>query len=116
MNGGHRNVNAPYPPPRPSLLPAEPTGPDCSVVAGRSLVLPSVEHVNGARLPWRKCDSPGGYVTANLAALTGLLIGGEWTGGRGGRQLPVVDPATEDVLTDVADATAEDALDAVAAA
>jgi succinate-semialdehyde dehydrogenase / glutarate-semialdehyde dehydrogenase len=61
-------------------------------------------------------------VTANLASLTGLdaptglLIGGEWTGGRGGRQLPVVDPATEDVLTDVADATAEDALDAVGAA
>jgi succinate-semialdehyde dehydrogenase / glutarate-semialdehyde dehydrogenase len=61
-------------------------------------------------------------VTANLASLTGLdaptglLIGGEWTGGRGGRQLSVVDPATEDVLTEVADATAEDALDAVAAA
>ncbi|HEX4059625.1 MAG TPA: NAD-dependent succinate-semialdehyde dehydrogenase [Streptosporangiaceae bacterium] len=61
-------------------------------------------------------------MTANLASLTGLdaptglLIGGEWTGGRGGRQLSVVDPATEDVLTDVADATAEDALDAVAAA
>jgi succinate-semialdehyde dehydrogenase/glutarate-semialdehyde dehydrogenase len=61
-------------------------------------------------------------VTANLASLTGLdaptslLIGGEWTGGRDGRQLPVVDPATEDVLTDVADASTEDALDAVAAA
>jgi succinate-semialdehyde dehydrogenase / glutarate-semialdehyde dehydrogenase len=61
-------------------------------------------------------------VTANLAALTGmdaptgLLIGGEWTGGRGGRRLPVIDPATEDVLTEVADATTEDALDAVAAA
>jgi succinate-semialdehyde dehydrogenase/glutarate-semialdehyde dehydrogenase len=61
-------------------------------------------------------------VTVNLSTLTGLdaptglLIGGEWTGGRGGRQLPVIDPATEDVLTEVADATAEDALDAVAAA
>jgi succinate-semialdehyde dehydrogenase / glutarate-semialdehyde dehydrogenase len=61
-------------------------------------------------------------VTANLADLTGmdaptgLLIGGEWTGGRGGRQLPVIDPATEDVLAEVADGTAEDALDAVAAA
>jgi succinate-semialdehyde dehydrogenase/glutarate-semialdehyde dehydrogenase len=49
-------------------------------------------------------------------APTGLLIGGEWTGGRGGRQLAVIDPATEDVLAEVADATAEDALDAVSAA
>jgi succinate-semialdehyde dehydrogenase/glutarate-semialdehyde dehydrogenase len=61
-------------------------------------------------------------VTANLTALTGmdaptgLLIGGEWTGGRSGRQLPVIDPATEDVLTEVADGSTEDALDAVAAA
>jgi succinate-semialdehyde dehydrogenase/glutarate-semialdehyde dehydrogenase len=61
-------------------------------------------------------------VSANVSALTGmdaptgLLIGGEWTGGRGGKQLPVIDPATEDVLTEVADASTEDALDAVAAA
>ena len=61
-------------------------------------------------------------MTSNLATLagmdapTGLLIGGEWTGGRDGKHLPVVDPATEDVLTEVADGTTEDALDAVAAA
>ncbi len=61
-------------------------------------------------------------MTPNLATLTGmdvpagLLIGGEWTGGRGGGQLPVIDPATEDVLAEVADGTAEDALDAVSAA
>ena len=61
-------------------------------------------------------------MTSNLATLagmdapTGLLIGGEWTGGRDGKRLPVVDPATEDVLTEVADGTTEDALDAVAAA
>jgi succinate-semialdehyde dehydrogenase/glutarate-semialdehyde dehydrogenase len=47
---------------------------------------------------------------------TGLLIGGEWTGGRGGGTLPVIDPATEDALTDVADGTVEDAIDAVTAA
>jgi succinate-semialdehyde dehydrogenase/glutarate-semialdehyde dehydrogenase len=47
---------------------------------------------------------------------TGLLIGGEWTGGRGGKRLPVIDPATEDVVTEVADGTPQDALDAVAAA
>jgi len=47
---------------------------------------------------------------------TGLLIGGEWTSGRGGATLPVIDPATEDALTDVANGTVEDALDAVTAA
>ena len=47
---------------------------------------------------------------------TRLLIGGEWTGGRGGGTMPVIDPATEDALTEVADGTVEDALDAVDAA
>ena len=47
---------------------------------------------------------------------TGLLIGGEWTGGRGGGTLPVIDPSTEDALTEVADGTVEDALEAVTAA
>jgi succinate-semialdehyde dehydrogenase / glutarate-semialdehyde dehydrogenase len=61
-------------------------------------------------------------VSANLSALTGmdaptgLLIGGEWTGGHDGKQLAVIDPATEGVLTEVADATERDALDAVGAA
>ena len=61
-------------------------------------------------------------MSSNLAELTGidvptrLLIGGEWTGGRGSGTMPVIDPATEDALTDVADGTVEDALDAVSAA
>jgi succinate-semialdehyde dehydrogenase / glutarate-semialdehyde dehydrogenase len=61
-------------------------------------------------------------VSSNLAELvgvdvpTGLLIGGEWTGGRDGGKIPVIDPSTEDSLTEVADGTVEDALDAVAAA
>jgi succinate-semialdehyde dehydrogenase / glutarate-semialdehyde dehydrogenase len=61
-------------------------------------------------------------VSSSLAELvgidvpTGLLIGGEWTAGRGGGTLPVIDPSTEDALTEVADATVEDALDAVSAA
>jgi succinate-semialdehyde dehydrogenase/glutarate-semialdehyde dehydrogenase len=60
--------------------------------------------------------------SGSLAELVGvdvptrLLIGGEWTGGRGGGTLPVIDPATEDALTEVADGTVEDALDAVTAA
>jgi succinate-semialdehyde dehydrogenase / glutarate-semialdehyde dehydrogenase len=60
-------------------------------------------------------------VTADLVAIhgievpTGLLIGGQWSSGRAGT-LPVVNPATEDVLTEVADASPEDALEAVGAA
>ncbi len=60
-------------------------------------------------------------MTADLATLTGidtptgLLIGGQWTDGRGG-SLPVTDPATEDVIAQVASGTPEDALEAVAAA
>jgi succinate-semialdehyde dehydrogenase/glutarate-semialdehyde dehydrogenase len=60
-------------------------------------------------------------VTADLATLTGidtptgLLIGGQWTDGRGG-SLPVTDPATEEVIAQVASGTPEDALEAVAAA
>ena len=61
-------------------------------------------------------------MSGNLAELigidvpTGLLIGGEWTGGRGGDTLAVIDPATEGVLAEVANGTVEDALDAVGAA
>src|SRR5947209_20556081 len=61
-------------------------------------------------------------MSGNLADLVGidvptrLLIGGEWTGGRGGGTMAVIDPATEDALAEVADGTVEDALDAVGAA
>jgi succinate-semialdehyde dehydrogenase / glutarate-semialdehyde dehydrogenase len=61
-------------------------------------------------------------MTSDLAALTGidpptgLLIGGEWTTGEAGAFLPVVDPATEDTVTEVASASTEDALRAVTAA
>ena len=65
---------------------------------------------------------PEDMVSAKVAELagievpTGLLIGGEWTGGRGGGTLPVIDPATEDAVAEVADGTVDDALDAVSAA
>jgi succinate-semialdehyde dehydrogenase/glutarate-semialdehyde dehydrogenase len=61
-------------------------------------------------------------VSGNLAELvgvdvpTGLLIGGKWTGGRDGGTIPVIDPATEDAVAEVADGTEQDALDAVGAA
>ncbi len=61
-------------------------------------------------------------MSSSLADMTGidvptrLLIGGEWTGGRGGGRLEVIDPATEDALTEVADATEDDAREAVSAA
>jgi succinate-semialdehyde dehydrogenase / glutarate-semialdehyde dehydrogenase len=47
---------------------------------------------------------------------TGLYVGGEWGGATGGATFPVLDPATEEPLTEVADGTPEDALAAVAAA
>jgi succinate-semialdehyde dehydrogenase / glutarate-semialdehyde dehydrogenase len=45
---------------------------------------------------------------------TGLLIGGEWV--KGAATFPVLDPATEEPLAEVADGTVNDALDAVGAA
>jgi succinate-semialdehyde dehydrogenase/glutarate-semialdehyde dehydrogenase len=60
-------------------------------------------------------------VAADLASITGidaptrLLIGGQWLPGRAG-VLQVLDPATEEPIAEVADATPDDALDAVAAA
>ncbi|HEY2241199.1 MAG TPA: aldehyde dehydrogenase family protein, partial [Streptosporangiaceae bacterium] len=60
-------------------------------------------------------------MSADLAALTGfdvptgLLIGGEWSSGQNQR-LAVVDPATENVLAEVADGTEADGLAAVTAA
>ena len=59
-------------------------------------------------------------MTADLAALTGmdvptgLFIGGEWT--TNGRTIGVTNPATEDTLVEIADATPDDAVAAVAAA
>jgi succinate-semialdehyde dehydrogenase/glutarate-semialdehyde dehydrogenase len=47
---------------------------------------------------------------------TGLLIGGEWVAGRDGGTFGVLNPATEEPLAEVADATPADALDAVGAA
>jgi succinate-semialdehyde dehydrogenase/glutarate-semialdehyde dehydrogenase len=62
-----------------------------------------------------------GNVTADLAAITGmdaptrLLIGGSWTAGQAG-VLSVVDPATEEAVAEVASASVEDGMAAVAAA
>jgi succinate-semialdehyde dehydrogenase / glutarate-semialdehyde dehydrogenase len=45
---------------------------------------------------------------------TGLLIGGEWA--KGSATFPVLDPATEEPLAEVADGSVNDALDALGAA
>src|SRR5947209_1896722 len=45
-----------------------------------------------------------------------LLIGGKWRDARSGRRLPVEDPATTQVLAEVADADKTDAMDALDAA
>jgi succinate-semialdehyde dehydrogenase/glutarate-semialdehyde dehydrogenase len=52
---------------------------------------------------------------AGIDAPTGLLIGGQWSTGRQG-VLPVIDPATEEPIAEVADAGPEDAMEAVGAA
>ena len=58
--------------------------------------------------------------TADLAAITGidvptgLFVGGQWV--KGGGEIAVTDPATEETIAQVADGTVEDALDAVGAA
>lgn len=46
----------------------------------------------------------------------GLFIGGQWVKGSNGDHIDVEDPATEEVITTVADGTVEDALAAVGAA
>ncbi|WP_100809664.1 MULTISPECIES: NAD-dependent succinate-semialdehyde dehydrogenase [unclassified Microbacterium] len=47
---------------------------------------------------------------------SGLFIAGEWRSATGGATFPVRDPATCEILTEVADATPEDALSALDAA
>ena len=60
-------------------------------------------------------------MTSDLLARTGidaptkLLIGGEWGAGSAAA-IPVIDPATEEAIAEVAGASPQDALDAVAAA
>src|SRR3954462_13898297 len=58
--------------------------------------------------------------TAEQAVLDGvqtkLFIGGEWRDAAQGGTLPVEDPATGETLTEVADATLDDAKAALAAA
>lgn len=54
------------------------------------------------------------YVAAHTP--TGLLIGGEWRHATGGATFAVADPATTEVLFEVADAAPEDGLAALAAA
>jgi len=52
---------------------------------------------------------------AGVDTPTRLLIGGQWSVGQRG-VLPVINPATEEPIAEVADASAQDALDAVGAA
>ena len=60
-------------------------------------------------------------MSSDLATIAGvdtptrLLIGGQWSPGQQG-VLPVINPATEEPIAEVADASTQDALDAVSAA
>jgi succinate-semialdehyde dehydrogenase/glutarate-semialdehyde dehydrogenase len=60
--------------------------------------------------------SAGAERAALDAVPTQLFIGGEWRAATGGGTLPVEDPATGQTLVEVADATVEDGLSALAAA
>lgn len=51
-----------------------------------------------------------------FAIPTDLLIGGQWRAAASGKRIDILDPATESVLTTVADASAEEGLAAVDAA
>ena len=53
--------------------------------------------------------------STGIDAPTKLLIGGEWRAGSAAA-IPVIDPATEEAIAEVAGASPQDALDAVAAA
>ncbi|GAK34450.1 succinate-semialdehyde dehydrogenase [NADP(+)] GabD [alpha proteobacterium Q-1] len=53
---------------------------------------------------------------ANMPVETGLYINGEWRPSLDGARIEVIDPATEEIITDVASASKEDALLAVEAA
>jgi succinate-semialdehyde dehydrogenase/glutarate-semialdehyde dehydrogenase len=52
----------------------------------------------------------------DLDVPTNLFIGGQWRAAASGRRIDVADPSTETILASVADASVEDALDAVDAA
>jgi succinate-semialdehyde dehydrogenase/glutarate-semialdehyde dehydrogenase len=60
--------------------------------------------------------APADEAAVVAATPSGLLIGGEWRPAAGGRTLPVEDPSTERVLTEVADGDASDAVAALDAA
>jgi succinate-semialdehyde dehydrogenase/glutarate-semialdehyde dehydrogenase len=55
-------------------------------------------------------------VVDDLLPSTGIFVGGEWRQGGTGERLAVVDPATEDIIVEVASATVDDAVAAVEAA
>ncbi|TJW03169.1 MAG: NAD-dependent succinate-semialdehyde dehydrogenase [Mesorhizobium sp.] len=56
-------------------------------------------------------------LSLGIASLpTGLFIDGQWRGAREGKNIDVIDPSSEDVIVSVADATVDEAMEAVAAA
>ena len=57
-----------------------------------------------------------GHLTAIDGTPTELLVGGAWTAAASGAKLEVEDPSTAEPLAEVADAGADDALEALDAA
>src|SRR6202046_3858306 len=65
---------------------------------------------------WQPAMSPSEQQTVLDRTPTELYIGGAWRPATGGATLPVEDPSTGQTLVEVADATPEDALEALGAA
>ena len=65
---------------------------------------------------WQPAMSPSEQQTVLDRTPTQLYIGGAWRPATGGATLPVEDPSTGQTLVEVADATPEDALEALGAA
>lgn len=60
---------------------------------------------------------PSAMLSFDVASIpTDLFIGGQWRAGRGGEKLDVFDPSTGQVIAQIANASLDDAMDAVAAA
>ena len=67
-------------------------------------------------VPWEYAPAPESTDVVRIEDRYGLFIGGDFVEPKSGRYFPTINPATEDVLADVAEAGAEDVALAVEAA
>jgi len=65
---------------------------------------------------WEYAPAPEAHDYIKLRPRYGLFVGGKWTKPKAGRYFPSINPATEETLTEVAEASEADIAKAVAAA